>query len=120
MSRSRSVFLLRKMMTNASHMGNSRQYLIFVSKEVRSYLITAETFFLFFYTLELTLRFFSFREKLFALKDFWFRYDGVLVFLMWLEIVLTLIGYLDKLEQIPGVGEIRVVFLTEGSGVELR
>ena len=83
-------------------------------------MITAETFFLFFYTLELTLRFFSFREKLFALKDFWFRYDGVLVFLMWLEIILTLIGYLDKLEQIPGVGEIRVVFLTEGRGVELR
>jgi hypothetical protein len=73
---------------------------------IRSYLIAAESFFLLFYTFELSLRFFSFREKLFALKDFWFRYDGVLVFLMWLEIVLTLIGYLDKLGNIPGVGEI--------------
>jgi hypothetical protein len=47
--------------------------------------IIAENFFCTYFTLELFIRFMAFRRKRFAMRDFWFIFDGMLVFLMVIE-----------------------------------
>lgn len=74
--------------------------------EVRPWLQMAESFFLFFYSFELTVRFFSFARASWCLKDFWFKYDLVLVLMMWAEFGATRLGLLSEIETLPGVGEV--------------
>merc|ERR1719335_720273 len=47
--------------------------------------IIAENSFCTYFTFELFIRFMAFRRKRFAFRDFWFLFDGMLVFLMIIE-----------------------------------
>jgi hypothetical protein len=60
----------------------------------------AEALFLLFYSIELAVRFFSFARKSSCLKDFWFKYDMILVSVMWLETVLTILDLMARIEKL--------------------
>ena len=74
--------------------------------EIIPLLHLAESLFLLFYSAELIVRFFSFALKKSCLQDFWFKYDMVLVIAMWLEVVLMVLGLLNEIEKLPGIGEV--------------
>merc|ERR1719506_84500 len=66
---------------------------------ISMYLIYLESTFFVFFLFEIFVRFMSFRRKMDALADFWFRYDGVLVSLMVLEYVLVSIDAARRIEE---------------------
>jgi hypothetical protein len=65
----------------------------------------AEMIFLGFYSLELLVRFCSFKEKLASFNDFWFGYDLALLVAMWVEVALVSLSLFSELESVPVAAE---------------